>query len=83
MVYRDENNLVTHSGVVSHITPDGVFVDAKLGMLALTRSKVEETSGVYGSNIEFYHTNRPDGRFLASFGEEGSESPQWPPDPGR
>ncbi|MGO4646210.1 sigma-70 family RNA polymerase sigma factor [Nocardia sp. 2YAB30] len=79
VIFR-KNGGVAHSGVISRVGPDGIFVDSKHGILNVTRNEVRELVGeMYGSNFEFYHTDRPDGRFLTRVDAVTLESPHWPP----
>ncbi|MFF7944819.1 hypothetical protein ACFZC5_34445 [Nocardia gamkensis] len=70
LIYRNKADAVenagavVHSGVVEHVTSDGVYANSKFGAFAVMRHDVNELTPLYQADIEFYHTDRPGGRFL-------------------
>jgi hypothetical protein len=79
-IYRDSTGAVTHSAVVSAVSPDGVSVDSKMGALSTARHRIDELLEIYGPQVHIYHTDRPDGRFLMSVENTDINSPRWPPE---
>ncbi|MFI9415244.1 hypothetical protein [Nocardia gamkensis] len=81
VVYRDADSVVTHSGVVTDLASGEVYVDSKQGPLSVVRHRIHEVTGMYGSHVALYRTERPDGRFLTSIENSGQPAPPWPPAP--
>ncbi|MFF7945180.1 hypothetical protein ACFZC5_36430 [Nocardia gamkensis] len=82
VVYRDADSVVTHSGVVAEVVGSGeVYVDSKQGPLSVVRHRLHEVTGMYGSDVALYRTERPHGRFLTPIENSGQPAPPWPPAP--
>ncbi|MCX4097592.1 hypothetical protein [Nocardia sp. alder85J] len=78
VVYRNDDATITHSGVVAEVTSGEVQVDSKQGPLAVVRHRLREVTGMYGSNVEVYRTDRPGGRFLTPVENTAKQSSSWP-----
>ncbi|GAA5079881.1 hypothetical protein [Nocardia iowensis] len=80
VVYRNAAGGISHSGVVADATSDGIYVDAKFSSFAVTRHEIRELAPLYGADVEFYHTDRPGGRFLEPV-EHTEVETHWPAAP--
>lgn len=79
VVYRNARSEVTHSGVVARVASDDVYVLSKQGPLSVVEHRMHEVTDMYGRDVSIYHTDRPDGRFLAPVPGTECSTPPWPP----
>ncbi|MQY26657.1 hypothetical protein [Nocardia aurantia] len=81
VIYRNSDSVITHSGVVADANSAEVHVDSKQGPLSVVRHRLTEVTGMYGSDVSIYRTERPDGRFLTPVRNSTETAPPWPPTP--
>ncbi len=79
VVYRNDQGVVTHSGVVEAIIPEGIRVRSKLGALSTDVHFKDEVSVVYGENVTIYRTDRAGGRYMTPAADTDIPPDPWPP----